>query len=177
MSGTPQPPGPADDFQTEAELSERERRLLAIIQRRVLLYIETFSGPLPPPDYLRAYDDVLPGLAAQIVEQAAGQTHHRQTLERKVVEANIRAQERGQWFAFLLGVVGLIGSFVLVSIGRSIEGMAGVVTSIAALAGVAAYFRREQERERKQKRAPIDVPPSPPQLPDIPPGGPDANTP
>jgi len=134
-------------------LSEREKRLLAILQERVLLYFETFSGPLPPPDYLKAYDEVSPGLAADIVEQSVSQTRHRQGLESKVVDANIQAQRRGQWFAFLLGLVGLVGSFVLVGIGRSIEGMAAAITSIAALAGVAAYFRREQERERREKRA------------------------
>ena len=29
-----------------------------------------YSGPLPPPDWLQAYDDVVPGLAEEIIAEA-----------------------------------------------------------------------------------------------------------
>jgi len=37
----------------------------------------TFVGPIPPPDILQGYDNILPGLADRIVSMAEAEGNHR----------------------------------------------------------------------------------------------------
>ena len=48
-----------------------------------------FSGPIPPPDILAKYNDILPGLADRIMKQAEAKTIHRIELENKVIQSDI----------------------------------------------------------------------------------------
>ena len=42
----------------------------------------SFSGPLPPPNVLSAYEDLLPGAADRIITMAEKQLEHRMYLEK-----------------------------------------------------------------------------------------------
>jgi len=51
-----------------------------------------FSGPLPHPDILAKYDQVVPGTAARLIETAQKQGEHRMDLEKTVIKGdNFRA--------------------------------------------------------------------------------------
>lgn len=52
------------------------------------------QGPLPSPEVLRDYDDLIPGAAARIIEMAEHQARHRQNLELVELQANIDARDR-----------------------------------------------------------------------------------
>lgn len=45
--------------------------------------ISVSSGPLPPPEVLKAYDEVLKGAAKRIFDMAERQATHRQALEKR----------------------------------------------------------------------------------------------
>ena len=51
---------------------------------------QTFSGPLPPPEILAKYNSVVPNAAERIITMAETQAAHRQRIESKVIESNIR---------------------------------------------------------------------------------------
>jgi uncharacterized membrane protein len=89
----------------------------------------TFSGPLPPPDLLSEYNQVLPGLAERIVQMTEKQGDHRRHLQSRAM----RLSEAGLVSAFLLALVVLVGGFVLVSQDRSLEGMTSVIGALASL--------------------------------------------
>lgn len=86
-----------------------------------LLYAreESFSGPIPAPETLGRYDEIMPGLADRIVKMAEQQGAHRRQLEQQSVEAQIadaradRSEARiGQICALLIGLVAtLAGSY------------------------------------------------------------------
>lgn len=89
------------------------------------------SGPLPPPDQLQHYNDVLPGAAERIFVMAENREKERLRLNAAnqvhVHAMDVRSMERevevvrreftqfrvGQIFAFLLGVLALLGAFIL----------------------------------------------------------------
>ena len=112
---------------------------------------ESFSGPLPPPAMLAEYDKVLPGGAERLVKMAESQIAHRQDIERTVIRSNARAQVLGQVFAFILSFCVICGGLFLIYQGESIEGIGTVLTTLAALAGVFVYGRRQQRKERERK--------------------------
>lgn len=71
--------------------------------RRVSMAASSFSGPLPPPEVLRGYDEVQPGLGREIVEQWKAETAHRHSTidalrrtDHAAMEAFYSGEKRGQ---------------------------------------------------------------------------------
>lgn len=67
-----------------------------------------YSGPLPPPDSLRGYEEVLPGAAERIFAASEKEQAHRMELESLMVNSEISNSERGMKYGFTLGIGGLI---------------------------------------------------------------------
>lgn len=59
--------------------------------------IEQHSGPIPSPDVLAKYEQMLPGTAERIIRMAETQQSHNHTLERRQLEADI--QHRNEMLA------------------------------------------------------------------------------
>lgn len=55
--------------------------------------ISRYSGPLPKPEDLAKYEQVLSGSADRIIRMAERQAEHRQKLEKVVVESNVTLQK------------------------------------------------------------------------------------
>lgn len=98
-----------------------------------------FSGPLPPPDILRAYGEVVDGGAERIVSQWERETKHRQDLESRMANAYISGMTRAQWMAFVVILVIGAGGLIIVALGHAIAGFAAFFLALAALA--ASFFR------------------------------------
>ena len=61
-------------------------------------YIERFfSGPLPPPEMLRAYNEIEPGLGRELIEWAKKESDHRRGRETKEDDAQVENMRRGFW--------------------------------------------------------------------------------
>src|SRR6266487_6387560 len=71
--------------------------LLASVHRESI-----FLGPLPPPEALAKYEEVLPGAADRIITMAEKQVGHRQKLESKVVGSNTFNERLGMILAFIV---------------------------------------------------------------------------
>lgn len=70
----------------------------------------SYSGPLPPPEWLRQYEDVLPGVADRmmnLVESEVSNQHsasvHRHKMEEQVLAGGMAMAKRGQVGAWVLG--------------------------------------------------------------------------
>jgi uncharacterized membrane protein len=137
---------PDRDFGFPADHSSARRAaLIAQIQS------ESFSGPLPPPDALARYDQIVPGAAERIIAMAEKQAEHRQKLESTVVKGNTSSQTRGTWFAFIISMTAICGGIWLIHGGKSATGLATIITDLAALAAVFVYTRKRQNKERERK--------------------------
>jgi uncharacterized membrane protein len=117
------------------------------------------SGPIPPPDQLEHYERVQSGLAERIVAMAEkqlviaeGQTKHRQDLEKKVIGHNIILSYLGLASGFVLGAGGLGAATWLIYLGKQLGGGAAFVASLATLAGLFFYGKRQQSQELQRKR-------------------------
>lgn len=61
-----------------------------------------YSGPIPPPESLARYEEILPGSADRILKMAEKQQEHRMILETKVVGSQTVQSKRGQVFGFII---------------------------------------------------------------------------
>lgn len=99
----------------------------------------SFSGPLPPPAVLAGYDDVVPGLAREIVDQWKAETAHRhatieglRSTDRDAMLAYYKGERRGQYLATLifLGIIGV--AVVAVVLNSKAIGVAAIVAGGAS---------------------------------------------
>ena len=96
-----------------------------------------FSGPLPPPGVLKAYDEIVPGAAERIITMAESQAKHRREMEKQLLQSDITLAKRGQWIAGILSflIIFLIGF----SIFKGDQVTAGILSGTTLL-GVASLF-------------------------------------
>jgi uncharacterized membrane protein len=113
--------------------------------------MRSFSGPLPPPEVLERYNQILPGAAERIITMAESQHQHRQGLEDHVVHSNVDAQKLGTILGFIVAMTVVLGGMYLVHEGKSVAGLAAIVTALGSLVGVFLYSKREQQKDLAKK--------------------------
>ena len=113
---------------------------------------QTFSGPLPHPEILKKFDEVVPGSAERIIKMAEDQSSHRKDLERKVIESDIARSKWGQVLGFLIAIIGLGVSAAVSIYGNAIAGGIIGVGTLASLVGVFMYGAKTRSVERIEKR-------------------------
>ncbi|MBO5145317.1 MAG: DUF2335 domain-containing protein [Lachnospiraceae bacterium] len=73
-----------------------------------------FSGPIPPPNILSGYEELLPGAADRILSMAERQTQHRHSMEKKIIETEARDSLLGIIFGFALGIGCVVAAIIMV---------------------------------------------------------------
>jgi uncharacterized membrane protein len=113
----------------------------------------SFSGPLPPPNILKQYNEALPNGAERVMVMAENQSKHRQGMESKVIDADIKARKRGQNYAFILASLFILAGSGLVFLGKNIEGfsMIGIAAGTLGAAFIVGKTQQKQERIEKYK--------------------------
>ncbi|HLG16488.1 MAG TPA: DUF2335 domain-containing protein [Blastocatellia bacterium] len=137
-----------DDSRTNAVEASEPTGSPHIIRQEVIV---KYEAPLPPPGMMEHYERILPGSADRIVTMAEKQSAHRQDIESRVITSNIGNERLGQIFAFILGLIGLIGSIVLASLGRISIGLIMFLAILVSLVAVFIVGRYAQSRERETK--------------------------
>lgn len=72
-----------------------------------LLAAEHYEGPLPHPQILAQYNSIVPGSAEAIIEDFKTNTASIRELRKIELEAAVSRDKRGQWMAFILGLLTL----------------------------------------------------------------------
>lgn len=111
----------------------------------------SYVGPLPPPGMLAKYNEVFPGAAERIFAMVERQSAHREKIETIVVTAAARSSIRGSWFAFIISMTAIVGGVYLIKLGKSGEGVAAIIASLAGLTAVFIYGKRKDRKELNVK--------------------------
>ena len=117
----------------------------------VVHQMAAFSGPLPHPDTLKRFDEVVPGAAERILTMAEEQSVHRRALETKVVDSDIARSKWGQILGFCIAVAGLAASAWIAVYGSAVAGGIIGVGTLASLVGVFMYGAKTRSKERTDK--------------------------
>lgn len=113
----------------------------------------SFSGPIPPPQLLAQYNEIIPNGAERIMVMAERQSAHRESLEAMVITGNVASQTRGSYFAFIICMTALIFGFILILSGRNAVGLAAIISALAGVAATFIYSKHQQSKERIEKAA------------------------
>ncbi|MDH5442000.1 MAG: DUF2335 domain-containing protein [Candidatus Nomurabacteria bacterium] len=115
------------------------------IERRV------FSGPLPHPDILKGFDDIVPGAAERIIKMAETQMTHRISIESRVINADIKSSKRGVIFGFIIAILMISAGVIITVEGEPVVGGIIMSTTLVSLVGVFVIGSRGQSKERVEK--------------------------
>ena len=146
ISNTPRPQR-TENVDTANLTGEKASSILSIAQ--------SFEGPLPPPSYLRQYDEALPGAADRIFILAESQSKHRMEIEKKLLDADISdavkgRQERrlGQWLGFGICLVAIISGAIISVLGQA---TAGVLIGAVGLTPLVSTFITGRRADKDSK--------------------------
>ena len=64
----------------------------------------TFSGPIPHPELLRGYNEIVPGAAERILAMAERDAAHQRVMEAAALQAARSEVRLGQWLGFCIGM-------------------------------------------------------------------------
>jgi uncharacterized membrane protein len=112
-------------------------------RREQIVVSHQFSGPIPPPDTLEKYNQIIPGAAERILNMAENEAASRQRNDEKLINNIVRSSFLGIFFAFasvillsLLAYYALMNDYPVVA--------SGIVVVIASVAGVFIFFRNKR---------------------------------
>lgn len=113
-----------------------------------------FSGPLPHPDILARYEDILPGAATRIFEMAEQQAFHRRDMEKKSLNLTGRDALLGIVLGFILALSGIIGGILIIAFNPSSVGalLSGSAISGSSLLGIIRIFVIGNSTHEKDKQ-------------------------
>jgi len=164
---------PSDPNASRRSISEqpshrirRRPRLERVIQQ-VVRETKIFSGPLPPPDMLAAYNQVFPGCAERIVTMAEKEQGHRHQTESTDLTGTIALARRGQLIGAVLASIALFGGIYLVANDKDIQGFSLILGDVLLFGGAFVYdrFRKRPDTtqgEEDDETAPQQLPSSSP---------------
>lgn len=107
-----------------------------------------FAGPLPPPNILEQYNKVIPSAAERIFQMAEKEGEHRRYIEKKLVDSQANQVNRGATFGFMLGVLALLGGFVLAYFDKSLVGIAAILGGLGAI--ITAFIAGSKKNKKKE---------------------------
>lgn len=145
-------------------LGPQERGTMASFSATVTSTTTSYSGPIPPPEILRQYEEVSPGSVALILEWAGSQAKHRQGLEEYALKHEARRSWGGLIAGFFVAMTAIVGGITAILYGYDTAGASVISLTVVSLVSTFLYgtWSRKSERQsrnealirEKQKRLP-----------------------
>jgi len=112
----------------------------------------SWQGPLPPSAELERYNQIVAGGAERLIAMAEKQAEHRMQLENHVAREQMKQSGRGQIFALVIGLAGILSAAVVGSLGHTAVAIALATGSLGTLA-VTFIVGKSRERASRQAKA------------------------
>lgn len=107
-----------------------------LIKTFVQVISKTHIGPLPDPETLERYSEIIPDGANRVMDMAEKQQNHKINIENKIVTGQLQQSNLGQIFAFIIGMSFLGGGVYCIINGHewggSIIGVGGLTSLVTA---------------------------------------------
>lgn len=130
--------------------------------QRIVAMAMSFQGPLPPPEILAHYGQIIPNGAERLMVLLEKQTDHRISVESRLVDARISTTSKGQNIA-----AGLSVFFGLIAVALGYTGhdlLAGSI-GVTTIVGLAVVFVLGKEPGQQKPPEEDKPPPRPPNTP------------
>jgi uncharacterized membrane protein len=107
---------------------------------QVGMELHAWQGPIPPPEVLRAYNEIIENGAERIFSQFEKETHHRHRMQRRTQTFPFYDQIAGRGSALVFALACLLLSGYAIAQGAQVP--ATVLGGAMIIAGINAFRRR-----------------------------------
>ena len=150
MSGNPSEEKQEISKEHEVEVEPKREETVEQVVARVIQ--SEFSGPIPPPNIIKGYEEVVPGSANRIIAMAEKQSEHRQEMERVMINAEARDSLLGVLFAFILGTLCIVASIIIViNVPESAGAISGALLGATGIGSIIVTFIKSTRTSSKRK--------------------------
>ena len=111
----------------------------------------TYSGPIPPPQLLHEFDQVIPGAAERILRMAEKQQDHRIRLESRVITSDTYRSWAGLVLGSILAVIIILSGSYLIHEGHDWAGTTLVTGTLGVVLAAFIHGVNTRRRERDSK--------------------------
>lgn len=164
------------ETQTRGKQKGAPQPLVTLSQRFASSALTSFRGPLPPPDLLQGYENVLPGMAERILAMSESEMRQRHALEQGLLELDRQelsqnfSNEReinhcdykqirfGQICGLIIALTAIIaGALIVLNVPGWTGTVAGSILGGGSLASLVAVFirSRKYDSERELSTKPL----------------------
>jgi len=98
---------------------------------------ESFSGPIPSPDILARYDQIIPNAAERILTMAENDAQHQRDIEMLAIKCQASENRRGQYFGVGVTALAFVASSFALYLGHP---TAAAVIGGTTVVGLATAF-------------------------------------
>lgn len=130
---------------------EEAIKAMAVVQQ------EIFSGPIPHPRLLAEYEKLMPGSMDRFMKMAEQQQEHRIKLEDAAINSQLKSNNRGQIFGFVLATLVVLGGIGMAFIGMPWFGVPLTVGMMAVLVVLFTKGKIHMDADLKNKKASVDT--------------------
>ncbi|HNR41060.1 MAG TPA: DUF2335 domain-containing protein [Bacteroidales bacterium] len=140
------------------KLSQEEQKKIRSV---IVSSYQSYSGPIPAPEALEKYNQIIPDGADRIMKMAENQSSHRIKIEETVISGQVKQSSRGQIFGLIIAFFTLGSAVALAMFGH--EAVACVLggSTVISLATVFVIGKKEQRLKLEEKKAPFGNPNQP----------------
>ncbi|WP_274065417.1 DUF2335 domain-containing protein [Xylella fastidiosa] len=123
----------------EAPPLQQERRSISVAH-------SSWRGPLPAPDQLARFDEIVPGAAERIIKMAEQEGEHSRGIRRFAMKASVGAQLIGQLSALTIAMCCLLLSYSLAV--ENHDAVAAILGGTSLTTVVLAFLRKNKSEEK-----------------------------
>ncbi|HEW97243.1 MAG: hypothetical protein DRR16_03435 [Candidatus Parabeggiatoa sp. nov. 3] len=95
------------------------------------------TGPIPPPEILQGYEQILPGSAERILVMAEEDAKHEHALEKSALHLASEEIKRGQLYGLIIGILAFVTSIIALALGSE---KAAITLGGTTVVGLVAVF-------------------------------------
>ncbi|AXP80924.1 hypothetical protein CJ739_1839 [Mariniflexile rhizosphaerae] len=138
-------PQEIQEILNDPEISDEKKEKII----SVLTIKRSFSGPLPSPEVLQQYNNVVKDGAERVVKMAENQSKHRMDLEDFAIKGQIKQSGRGQIFGFTLALLCIASTVYLATEGYETLAIALGTTTVIGLASIFVLGKIFQSKDKE----------------------------
>lgn len=133
------------------EVPDKEQRIKLKAALALSIKSTHYKGPIPNPEMLKDYNNVIENGGERIVVQFEEQSRHRREIEKIVIQSQSSESKRGQIFAFIIGMTGLGLAFTSALLGHNAFAITLASTTIVALVSAFIVGKKMNSKDLKEK--------------------------
>ncbi|MDR0988847.1 MAG: DUF2335 domain-containing protein [Prevotellaceae bacterium] len=134
-----------------ASLPEDKKEIILAAFSKIEESSYSFQGPIPHPEIMRGYEEVLPGAAERLLSMAEKQQAHNMEINKTLVDKQTRLAANGQSWGGFLAILCVSISCLLGYLGHDV--LAGTLgtTTIIGLGIIFVLHKKPSEKGKTEK--------------------------